>query len=322
MNLSAISQLPLKVWNKNKLSILIYHRVLSKSDPYWRGMINVDEFRSQMQLVRRFFNPVSLPKALDDLKNNSLPPRALAITFDDGYADNATNAVPILKELGLTATFFIATDFINGGAMWLDQTVEAILQYPGEDIDLSKIGLGHAKTRNLTEKRQLLAKIIPIFRHMEMHERNDKAAHITIQTGPVDTSNLMLTTQQIMDMNQAGMSIGAHTKGHPNLSKLSAENAYEQIAGSKKTLEQMLNEEIALFAYPFGRENQDFSYQHAKMVQDLGFKAAVTTDVGVSSKNTDLYRLPRFTPWDRNRTKFALRLALNHAAQAANLESC
>lgn len=320
MKLTSIPQLPFKIWQKNKLSILIYHRVLSESSPYWRGMVTAEEFRSQMQVVSRYFNPVSLPKALVDLKNNSLPSRAVAITFDDGYADNATNALPILKDLGLTATFFIATDFINGGAMWLDQIVEAILQYPGDDIDLENIGLSCEKTRNLAEKRLLLSKITPAFRHLEMQDRNDKTAYILAQAGSPDTSKLMLSTQQILSMNQAGMTIGAHTKGHPNLCKLPQEKAYDQIAGSKDVLEKILHQPVDLFAYPFGKENQDFSKQHANIVRELGFNAAVTTDVGVTDKNSDPYRLPRFTPWDKTQTRFALRLAANHTTSAAHQE--
>ena len=321
MKLAAISQLPLKIWHRNKLSILIYHRVLSEPDPYWRGILNADEFRTQMQLVRRLFNPVSLPKAIDGLKNNSLPPRALAITFDDGYADNATTALPILKELGLTATFFIATDFINGGAMWLDKTVEAIREYPDSEINLEKIGLGCSKTKTIKERRQLLGNILYAFRYMEIDERNEKAAYIIEKSKPVDLRSIMLTSEQLLTMSNAGMTIGAHTKGHPNLCKISSEHAYEEIYGSKKVLENITNQPVDLFAYPFGKENQDFSRQHATMVQELGFKAAVTTDIGVSDNNSNLYRLPRFTPWDKSRTRFALRLATNHTARAAAQEA-
>ena len=116
------------------------------------------------------------------------------------------------------------------------------------------------------------------------------------------------------------MTIGAHTKGHPNLCKSSPDNAYEQIAGSKEVLQGILNQPVDLFAYPFGKENLDFSRQHAIIVRELGFKAAVTTDMGVSDSNSNSYRLARFTPWDKSQAKFALRLAINHTTPATAQE--
>jgi len=103
---------------QKKLSILIYHRVLDQADFMRPGEVDKQAFTWQMQLLARYFNVLSLNEALSGLQNDNLPPRAVTITFDDGYADNLHNALPILKQFGLSATFFIASGYLDGGRMW------------------------------------------------------------------------------------------------------------------------------------------------------------------------------------------------------------
>ena len=70
------------------------------------------------------------------LQQGRLPPRALAITFDDGYADNRTVAAPLLERHGLPCTFFVATGFLDGGRMWNDTLIETVRRAPGQTLDL------------------------------------------------------------------------------------------------------------------------------------------------------------------------------------------
>ena len=87
-----------RIFGKKRLSVLVYHRVLDKKDVFRRDMPTVEEFDKQMLWVSRFFNVCSLSDAVERLKKNTLPKRALVITFDDGYKDNITNALPVLKR--------------------------------------------------------------------------------------------------------------------------------------------------------------------------------------------------------------------------------
>src|SRR5581483_9499448 len=86
------------------------------------------------------FTPLALDEALSRMRSGSLPARALAVTFDDGYADNAVAALPILARYGVPATFFIATDFVGGGRMWNDTVIEAVRALPASVRDLSACG--------------------------------------------------------------------------------------------------------------------------------------------------------------------------------------
>ena len=116
----------LRTAGKQRLSILIYHRVLQSPDPLRPGEPIVDEFRQRMNLLRRYFNPLPLVEAIDRLQAGELPERAVCVTFDDGYADNESVALPILKKSGIPATVFVATGFLNGGQMWNDTVIESI----------------------------------------------------------------------------------------------------------------------------------------------------------------------------------------------------
>ena len=112
--------------NKGRLSVFIFHRVLREPDPLLNWDPDAARFRQLMVWVTECFNILPLDEAVRRLSERSLPPRAASITFDDGYADNFHIARPILESLGLTATFFIATGYLDGGIMWNDKVIEAI----------------------------------------------------------------------------------------------------------------------------------------------------------------------------------------------------
>ena len=94
---------------RGRLSILIYHRVLARDDPFAPWGIGAEGFTAQMAALRNHFNVIPLSEAIARLRSGSLPPRAAAVTFDDGYRDNLTVALPILRRYGIPATVFVAS---------------------------------------------------------------------------------------------------------------------------------------------------------------------------------------------------------------------
>ena len=120
---------PVFTLGENRLSILIFHRVLESFDFMRSGEITAREFDAKMQLIARYFAPISLSDAVEHLKQGTLPKRAICVTFDDGYRDNAEVAYPILKKWNIPATFFVATGFLNGGRMWNDSVIETCRSY-------------------------------------------------------------------------------------------------------------------------------------------------------------------------------------------------
>jgi peptidoglycan/xylan/chitin deacetylase (PgdA/CDA1 family) len=295
----------------SRLSVLIFHRVLEQPDPLLPGEPDAAEFETQMRWVRRWFNVLPLPEAVERLARGDLPARPLSITFDDGYADNHTVASGILRKLGLTATFFIATRFLNGGRMWNDTVIETIRVRPDGVLDLRPLGLGEHVLDSVEARRRAIASILNSIRYLAEPARASTVARIAEHAPGGLRDNLMMSDAQVKDLHRSGMTIGAHTASHPILARLSPEAARAEIVEGRRALENIIGEPVRLFAYPNGKPRKDYTAEHVSMVKDLGFSAAVTTAWGAAQAGCDLYQLPRFTPWDRSGWKYGMRLAHN-----------
>jgi peptidoglycan/xylan/chitin deacetylase (PgdA/CDA1 family) len=296
---------------KGRLSILIFHRVLVRRDPVLNWDPDAAEFARIISWLKEWFNFLPLDQAIARLQDNSLPPRAAAITFDDGYADNFTVAMPILQAHGLTATFFVATGFLDGGRMWNDTVVEAVRRCRKPSLDLSRGDLKVHELGSPDAVRKAIMSILNDIKYRDPQERSKAVDYVAAAAGESLPSDLMLTSEQVKRMRRAGMQIGAHTVSHPILARLAPGEAQAEIAASKGVLESLLQERVGLFAYPNGKPNLDYRAVDAEGVRRLGFDAAVTTAWGVADGASDVMQLPRFTPWDKTRLRFGARLAKN-----------
>lgn len=290
-----------------KLFILIYHRVLDAPDFMRPDEVDKQVFTWQMALLAKHFNVLPLSEAIQRLQTGALPPRAVCITFDDGYADNYLNALPILQRFGLKATFFIANGFLNGGRMWNDTVIEAVRNFPGSVLDLSEIGLGCFPVADQDQKSQAAGQIIQSIKHLPFNQRDQFTTYIAAQSEHLP-DDLMMSSEQLIKLHRSGMEIGGHTVNHPILAKLDRQRAYQEIAENKQALEQLLNTELSIFAYPNGKPGQDYLAEHVEWVKQIGYRAAVSTQTSVASQNSDAWQLPRFTPWDRTELRFMLRM--------------
>jgi peptidoglycan/xylan/chitin deacetylase (PgdA/CDA1 family) len=296
---------------RRPLSILIYHRVLPAPDPIAHDEVDAAMFDWQMRLLKGSFRILPLDEAIGRLQQGTLPRRALAITFDDGYADNVTIALPILQRHGLQATFFIATGFLDGGRMWNDSIIETFRAARGDVLDLDRLGLGRHPIGTMGQRRTAIDAVIakvkyrPIGARLEMVEAIREAAAVSLP------DDLMMSTDQVYTLHRAGMTIGGHTCGHPILASVPDHEARVEIVEGRRTLADIVGEPISLFAYPNGRPGTDYDARHVRIVREAGFTAAVTTSWGAARRDGDRFQLPRFTPWDRSAARFLLRLAHN-----------
>ena len=296
---------------RGRLSILIFHRVLACHDPLAPDVPNADEFEAQMRWVRTWFNVVELNRAVDMLFAGTIPARAMAITFDDGYADNEEIAAPILRRLGMPATFFVSTGYLAGGCMWNDRVIEAIRGCESGTIDLSSIGLVHYDLSTLVRRREAIGSLLEAIKHLEPARRQSATDDIVSIARGGTTPALMMVPQQVRNLRTMGMGVGAHTVTHPILTRLGLEAARDEMARSKEELEKILGERVDLFAYPNGVPGQDYAAEHVRMARQCGFGAAVSTAWGAASMRSDRFQLPRFTPWDRTRLRYGARLVAN-----------
>ena len=295
----------------SRLSVLIFHRVLPEPDPLFPDEMHARRFDTLCGWLAQWFNLLPLDQAVARLKAGTLPARAACISFDDGYADNHHVAMPILLRHGLTATFFIATRFLDGGRMWNDTIIESIRVCAAPVLDLSSLGLGCHALGSIDERRVAIVALIDQIKYRPVAERitvTEQIAHLARVELPQD---LMMTSQEVKAMRQAGMQIGAHTESHPILARLTDEQARQEILGSKHALEQLLGESVGLFAYPNGKPGEDYTPQSVELVRALGFDAAVSTQRGASRSADDMFQLRRFTPWDTTRLRFGVRMLAN-----------
>lgn len=296
---------------RGRLTVLIYHRVLPEPDSMLPGDVDAGTFRWHLDLVRRLFTPLPLAEAVERLQAGTLPPRALCVSFDDGYADNATVALPMLREAGVPATFFIATDYLDGGMMFNDRIIESVRRWPAGEHELGLDGIERVVLDTPVSRVDACNALIRKAKYLAPPEREALAHRLAERAASSLPADLMMSRAQVLELSQAGMEIGGHTAGHPILARLGDQEALEEIRRGRTALEDMIGEPVCLFAYPNGKPGQDYDGRHVAMVRDLGFRAAMSTAWGAASRHSDPYQLPRFTPWDRTPLRFAARLARN-----------
>jgi peptidoglycan/xylan/chitin deacetylase (PgdA/CDA1 family) len=298
------------------LSIFIYHRVLPHKDPLFPAEVDHADFDCDLHRIKSMFNVIPLLDAVRRTAEGTLPPRAACITFDDGYADNAEVALPILQRHGVPATFFVATGFLNGGRMWNDSVIELIRRAPDGILDFGMLGLGVHAVTSLDERRKAITSLIGQLKYLPIGERLDQVNRMIDATRTSLPDNLMMTSAQVVQLHKAGMGIGGHTVNHPILASVTAVTARAEIASGKLALEAMIGATVPLFAYPNGKPDADYRAEHVKMVRELGFEGAVSTAWGACKGTPDVFQLPRFSPWDRTALRFAARMGKNLAMQA------
>ncbi|NUU01809.1 polysaccharide deacetylase family protein [Herbaspirillum robiniae] len=301
---------------RRRLCILTYHRILERPDPLLESEVDLASFRWQMRLLADGFNVLPLPEALQRMRQGTLPPRAVCISFDDGYRSVCELALPVLQEFGLTATIFATTAHLDDGSMWNDRILEAVRRLPEGAFDWEALGLPPALAAGRkggvvsdAESRLHIATVINEYaKYMPPPERLRVIAALEQCAGNPDTADLMLDRAMIVALTRAGNEIGGHTVTHPILSKVEDEHALREIVDNKHALEQIVRQPLRLFAYPNGKAGVDYDMRHVRMIGAAGYDAAFTTAGGSAGPDSARYEIPRGRPWDRTPIMFGLRL--------------
>lgn len=306
--------LPLLAWpfHRQALPILIYHRVLANPDPLHPDEVVAESFDAQMRFFSRHFVVLPLLEAARLLKQGKLPRRACCITFDDGYADNLTVALPILQRYRLPATVFVATGYLGGQTMFNDAVTHAIAACAKPQLDLSELDLGRHVLETISDRRTAIDVILKRFkfRSPETRETDLQKLLAIAECGPLPPGP-MLSRDQVRNLADQGVEIGGHTVMHPILTSVSDERARSEIVDGKRELETITGGPVKVFAYPNGKPQRDYAACHVDMVKAAGFDFAVNTVNGLATPMSDPFQLPRFLPWGGSMTKLASRLVRN-----------
>jgi peptidoglycan/xylan/chitin deacetylase (PgdA/CDA1 family) len=283
--------------------VLRYHAVAPDDRPgtYAGPDITIPRrlFAAQMRFLQRAYAPVPLAVMVDALAHGEAPaPGSIAVTLDDGYADNYTEVFPVVRELRIPATVYVVTECLDAGpVLWTSELRAAVMATRTERLRV-EIGGGHefqlasgaARQHAIKELTNMLVPVDATLRRRILatirHEIGVNGAHAL--------AGVMLTSAQIREMHAGGVTIGAHTRTHSNMTLLSADEARDEIAGSRARLEEILGAPVPDFAYPnTGGRYPHFNAAVAGIIRDLGFRSAVTSRPGVVAATSDRYQLSR-----------------------------
>lgn len=275
--------------------VLIYHRVTTlTSDPEMLA-VTPENFRQQMRYLK---DTVSLVRFEDDWSNAVKP--AVCITFDDGYADNALEALPILEEVGVPATFFVSTGTIDTKqAFWWDELERIVMEKQNLPSSFA-LREGRSEKTWLTgtcsERQIFYQDIMQTLKNVTSEERSSRLSQLRHWAGTedeiADTHRAMTVDELRLLAKSSWVTIGAHTVTHTRLSSLHPAAQAEEIAASKRQLEVWLSRDIKVFSYPFGRRC-DYTRGTVELCQKAGFARAAANFAGQTHSWTDPYQIPR-----------------------------
>ena len=306
---TAVAAIAPHLWRhrSNMLLVLMYHRILSRDDPRREieqpGMVVcADTFRLHLAVLKRHFQIVKLKDWTDAVTTGApIPPRACAITFDDGWRDNFENAYPALREAGVPATIFLVSDVVGTNkTFWPERLGMALLRglrdYGDDLFSVSAFAwlseLGDVKTSlEATVIRDSIDRIISAAKRYPDALLEDRLDDMERQ---LPTQRLhspsLLSWDQAREMVKSGLvDIGSHTRRHVLLTEAITDDMLEdEIVGSRKKIEREIGNPVDLFCYP----NGDASAKALSIVRKA-YTAACTTVRGWHAVEDDPHRIKR-----------------------------
>jgi peptidoglycan/xylan/chitin deacetylase (PgdA/CDA1 family) len=317
-------------WLRSKFTsgalILTYHRVADLPlDPQLLS-VSPKYFTDHLEILKKYCSPLSLRRLNGMLSEGELPRNPVAMTFDDGYADNLAQAKPLLERYSIPATVFVTAGQVGSGReFWWDELERIFLQtavLPKKlcfDIDGITIewDLDGAETYDAsaheewnveveedpTPRHAAYRSICQLLRPLSeacRHEVLEKLLTWSQAEQEGRNSHLPITRAELTELDAGEIiDVGAHTVTHAHLSSLPLAAQQKEIRASKAALEEILGHSVKTFAYPFGSRS-DFNAETVAIVRDAGFEMACANFPGIAWRRSDRFQLPRLLVrnWD------------------------
>jgi len=275
--------------------VILYHRVTTlPSDPEMLA-VAPDNFRAQMRYLKE---TIPVVRFEDDWRETVRP--AVAITFDDGYADNVLEALPILEEVGLPATFFITTGTIGTTReFWWHEMEHLILEthtVPAS-FTLSDGRFGRTwPVSTVRDRQEFYNGMVRLMNQVDAVCRDGWLMQLRrwagVQPVTADIHRAMTIDELRLLASNSRVTVGAHTETHTRLSALSRDAQREEIVASKRQLETWLGREVPVFSYPFGRRCE-YTKESRALCREAGFIKAAANFPGQVHRWTDPLQIPR-----------------------------
>jgi len=322
-----------------KTLILMYHRVGDMTADPWGLGVSPERFEQQMDVLRRAFKPVRMANLAKSVIDSRLVPGGVAVTFDDGFADNLHNALPALQKHAVPATVYVTSGRIGQQTeFWWDELERIILEPPHLPAELAIETGGESfqfrhEAAALTEpplpsgswkawleppatpRQKLFFSLWQFIRRLPAAEKARVLRQVRDWVGLPETGRRAywpLSTSELRALASSELvEIGAHTLMHPSLPDLSEREQTVEIAESKRQLEEWLGRKVDAFSYPHG----NYTPATIRVLQESGFVSSCTTQPIAVTSRSKVYELPRFQvlDWDGDEFERHLTHWLKHA---------
>jgi peptidoglycan/xylan/chitin deacetylase (PgdA/CDA1 family) len=272
--------------------VVMYHRISTEfADPY--GIqVAPTVLRSQLEYLKANYRLLSLSEFVDALASGCSLAGCASVTFDDGYQSVFTYAKPILEEMAVPATVFMTDHFISGQLFWWDR-LAALADHARRADEAG--APDDAFWETWTQLRAL-----------PPEDRDESLDRMTQDLGldALPPYPRPMSEWQAKHLASDLISIGAHTRTHPDLTVLTSDEMIAEIQGSRDDLEAFFGRPILHFSYPFGEYNDEVIRQ----VGRAGFTGATIVRQRLLFGTVDRFTIPRFALFDRTGEKLHRKL--------------
>lgn len=292
---------------RQDLRILAYHRVLEQVEPPDFGFdldlvsASAEAFRRQMLHLRKYFSPMRFDEVSERMaRGQRLPKDAVLVTFDDGYDDNYRVAFPILRDLGMSAMFFVSTGYIDSGKPYaFDWLVYMVCCGEADRLQLPELGLDWALGSTLDARRAQAADLLNRLKSLEAEAQGALIVGLEERWGMKRDAGSAdcrpMTWDQLREMQAAGMEVGSHGVGHHMLAKLPHEWMVAEVMDSMRVLERELGGTVQALSYPVGGLDS-YDGETIEVVRRAGYQMACSYIAGATnlddSTRYSLSRIP------------------------------
>lgn len=303
-------------------AILMYHHIGHCLTDPWETTVSEAHFREHLHVLKQAYDVLPLGA---NIFSKPGPRKKICLTFDDGYRDNYDRAIPVLREFGFSATFFIPTQVLHGKPYFWWEAVDHLFWAQDKLPDELRLVAGKSSfIRTLSSP--MSAHDLPAERSWSANQEPPPTARCQLYLELCDwikqrsVGDQQAITQQLMDLclgkdldgyrkmepeqiqqlAKEGFDIGAHTIHHPALGFQTDEIQQHEITASKKELEALLEKNVVTMAYPHGHLNA----ATVPLTQKAGYQWACTTERGVIHHRSNLLALPRIWIKDTDGASF------------------
>jgi len=287
-----------------RVTILTYHGVIGGTSDYEylnHNFISAESFDAQMRYVAEHYQPIALHELVRFYREGRTPPRrSLAVTFDDGFANNFTVAFPILRRHRVPFTVFVTTSLLDvrGELLWTDRAKRAlylctrtsvVLPLDGIDVALD-LSSPAARVNACRDVLGRMKRLPPAMRQAALQTVDGVCGRPPIEEHERERYEF-LSWQQVKQMAEAGVEFGSHTVSHPILATLDSDALDMELTRSKQRIEAMLQRECYALAYPNGSP-ADFGVREKTALRQTGYLCGLSLK-GTLNDRPDLFELDR-----------------------------